>query len=145
MRLRFCAFVFALLACFGAFGQESAHADPLSFFKNYFVTRDYLAGGAGLLGKGVSPGPDPRKRTDQTEGSATESGVEGSRVAPSMLAGMRAAVGTSVGSLSRLDGAIVCCGSVKIPSSGVAHFAQVDAPAGLLVLQCGHSMAAFNK
>ncbi len=33
--------------------QQASAGDALNFFKNYFVTGDYVAGGVGLLGQGV--------------------------------------------------------------------------------------------
>src|SRR5215467_12341096 len=38
----------------GQSGVHAAGASPLSFFKNYFVTGDYVVGGASLWRKGVN-------------------------------------------------------------------------------------------
>jgi VCBS repeat-containing protein len=47
----FCAVVIALLT---QSGLSATGATPLSFFKNYFVTGDYVVGGASLWRKGVN-------------------------------------------------------------------------------------------
>src|SRR5438552_5484341 len=44
-------FSFGFLALFAEVGQA---ADALRFFKNYFVTGDYVVGGVGLRGQGRS-------------------------------------------------------------------------------------------
>src|ERR1700760_4989787 len=49
-----------LFACLtlGGYAAQANHSPPpppkLSFFKNYFVTGDYVAAGVGLKGKGVN-------------------------------------------------------------------------------------------
>src|ERR1700719_510159 len=46
-----------LLTLFASWGQAaSAGTPPLNFFKNYFVTGDYVVGGVGLRGLGDSTG-----------------------------------------------------------------------------------------
>src|SRR5262245_35623527 len=53
---RCAAFIIVAIAL--VFLQPVAHAqtDPLSFFKNYFITGDYAVGGVGLRGLGGASG-----------------------------------------------------------------------------------------
>src|ERR1051326_2281577 len=52
--LRNIKFTFLFIAILGFFDQSGQAADGLRFFKDYFVTGDYVASGVGLRGTGHS-------------------------------------------------------------------------------------------
>src|SRR6266853_1922903 len=47
-------FISLLLVTFNVQSGQAAVGDALQFFKNYFVTGDYVVGGVGLRGQGVN-------------------------------------------------------------------------------------------
>src|SRR5579863_8107448 len=52
-RLMYAAAFLALVCGFVPIVQAQNVANPLTLFKNYFVTGDYVVGGVGLRGEGV--------------------------------------------------------------------------------------------
>src|SRR5438046_10421543 len=45
-------FALGFVMLFAQSGGHAQAADPLTFFKNYFITGDYVVGGVGLRGSG---------------------------------------------------------------------------------------------
>src|SRR5258705_3793584 len=52
-RAFFCRSIFTLVLLLNVFAGFGQAQDALKYFKNYFVTGDYVVGGVGVRGKGV--------------------------------------------------------------------------------------------